>query len=140
MRIPQLAKYRDRKAHGTYFEDLPFAAQQRAYQWLDQFVTRREATHGGVADWLLPIYVGKARRLALTTPEERSKWGRSMLGKRGGLAVQRRYRLEGRNPTARATLCRVVKQRAKKREAAEEEMRASLGLPPSPRVKYLPLD
>jgi hypothetical protein len=63
-----------------------------------------------------------------------------MLAKRGGLAVQRRYRLEGRNPTVRATLCRVVRQRIKKQDAAEEKMRASLGLPPPPRVKCLPLD
>jgi hypothetical protein len=140
MRIPQLNNYRNRNPHGPYFDDLPFDAQQRAYQWLHRFVTRRKATHGGVEDWLLPIYVGKARHLALTTPEERSKWGRSMLGKRGGLAVQRRYQLEGRNPTARATLCRVVRQRARKQDAAEESMRATLGLPPPPRESRLLLD
>jgi len=131
MRIPSLENYPRKHGRG-YFDDLPWQAQQRAHQWLHRFATRREATHGVVADWLLPIYIGKARHLALTTPEERSRWGRSMLAKRGGLAVQRRYRLESRHPTARATLCRVVKQRAKKR--------ASLGLPSPSRVNYLPSD
>jgi hypothetical protein len=67
--------------------------------------------------WRFAILCGQARRLALNPPD--SAWGHRMLAKRGGLAVQRRYRLEGRHPTARATLCRVVKQRAKRRAAAE---------------------
>jgi hypothetical protein len=36
-----------------------------------------------------------------------------MLACRGGLAVQRRYRLEGRHPTACATECRVSQQAAR---------------------------
>jgi len=64
MRIPKLDDY-SRKNRRSYFDDLPWKAQQRAYGWLQRFVTRREATHGAVADWLLPIYVGQARRLAL---------------------------------------------------------------------------
>lgn len=63
-----------------------------------------------------------------------------MLAKRGGLAVQRRYRLEGRNATARATRCRVLKQNAKKRANEEARVRDSSGLPAPARVKYLPLD
>lgn len=118
----------------SYFQDLPWDVRQRAYQWLNRFIKRREATHGGVPDWLFAIYVGQAKRLALNPPT--SSWGRSMLAKRGGLAVQRRYRLEGRDATARATRCRVLKQNAKKR--ADEEAR--LGLPAPALVKYLPLD
>jgi hypothetical protein len=43
------------------------------------------------------ILVGQAKRLALNPPT--SDWGRTMLAKRGGYAVQRCYRMEGRNPT-----------------------------------------
>jgi hypothetical protein len=63
-----------------------------------------------------------------------------MLAKRGGYALQRKLRLEGKHPTAYATRCRVLKQNAKKRALAEAEMRASLGLPSPARVKYLPLE
>ena len=63
-----------------------------------------------------------------------------MLAKRGGLAVQRRYRLEGRDATARATRCRVIKQNARKRARQEAKLRDSMGLPAPARVKYLPLD
>jgi hypothetical protein len=63
-----------------------------------------------------------------------------MLAKRGGYALQRKLRLEGRHPTANATRCRVLKQNAKKRALAEAEVKASLGLPPPARVKRLPLD
>jgi Fic/DOC family len=47
--------------------------------------------------------VGPAKRLARTSKEERSAWGLSMHGKRGGFAVQRRYRAYGRQATASAT-------------------------------------
>ena len=56
----------------------------------------------------LPSWWG-AKRLALNPPT--SAWGRSMLAKRGGLAVQRKYLLEGRHPTEKATQVRLAKQR-----------------------------
>jgi hypothetical protein len=56
------------------------------------------------------------------------------------LAVQRRYRLEGRDATALATRCRVLKQNARKRAREEGKLRDSMGLPAPARVKYLPLD
>ena len=96
------------------------------------------ALAGGVPGWLFAIYCGQAKRLALNPPT--SSWGRSMLAKLGGLAVQRRYRLEGRDATAYATRCRVIKQNARKRAREEAELRDSIGLPPPIRVKYLPLD
>ena len=77
-------------------------------------------------------------RLALNPPT--SSWGRSMLAKRGGLAVQRRYRLEGRDATARATRCRVIKQSARKLAREEAKLHICRGLPAPARVKYLPLD
>jgi hypothetical protein len=137
MRIPNLDRYRN-KTRLSYFQGLPWDTRQRAYQWLNRFIKRREATHGGVPGWLFAIYCGQAKRLALNPPTP--AWGRSMLAKRGGLAVQRRYRLEGRDATARATRCRVVKQNARKRAREEGKLRDSMGLPAPARVKYLPLD
>jgi hypothetical protein len=136
MRIPQLEKYRGRNPNG-YFEDLPFRVRERAYHWLHRLCQKWGAN---LPPWRLAILIGQAKRLASTTPEERSKWGRSMLAKRGGLAVQRRYRLEGRHPTAHATRCRVMKQAAKKRAKEDAKWRKSMGLPPPARIFYLPLD
>jgi hypothetical protein len=42
-------------------------------------------------------------------PAGTSAWGRSMLARRGGLAVQRKYRLDGRHPTAAATRARLAR-------------------------------
>jgi hypothetical protein len=44
--------------------------------------------------WRYAILCGQARRLACHTPEQLSAWGRSMHSKRGGHAVQRKYREE----------------------------------------------
>jgi hypothetical protein len=70
------------------------------------------------------LYVGQAKRLARISPEQRSAWGRSMLAERGGLAVQRSYRLEGRRPTANATQCRVARQGAVKAARQPDFQRA----------------
>jgi len=122
------------RSRSNMFAGLSPEQERAARGWLNLFLIR----HPNPAQWLYPILVGQARKLALNPPT--SAWGRSMRAKKGGYAVQRRYRLEGRHPTARATLCRVVGQNAKWREAAEAKMRASIGLPPPPRVKYLPID
>lgn len=63
-----------------------------AYRWMHRFCER---WRGDLPGWRLAILVGQARRLALNPPS--SAWGRSMLAKRGGLAVQRKYRREGRH-------------------------------------------
>jgi hypothetical protein len=93
MRIEGLRKFRGRNPRG-YFQDLSWDVRQRAYAWLNKFVTRRRARFGYVPRWLFAIYVGLAKRLALNPPT--SAWGHKMLAKRGGYAVQRRYRAEGR--------------------------------------------
>jgi hypothetical protein len=107
MKIFGLQKYRGRNPKG-YFQDLPRQTQYEAYWWLDRFVKRWQ---GNMPSWRFAILVGQARRLALNPPT--SAWGRSMLAKRGGLAVQRQYRLDGRHPTKRATQVRLAKQRRK---------------------------
>ena len=134
MRIPQLDKYRDRNPNG-YFHDLPPDVRTRAYQWLSRFCER---WGDDLPAWRFAILVGQARRLALNPPD--SSWGRRMLAKRGGLALQRKLRLEGKHPTAHATRCRVMKQKARKRALADERERVSFGQPPAERVKWLPLE
>ena len=133
MRIPKLAAYAHRNPNG-YFHDLPPDVRVGATQWLDRFCKKWA---GNLPPWRFAILVGQAKRLALHPPS--SSWGRSMLAKRGGLALQRKLRLEGKHPTAHATRCRVLKQNARKRGLAEAEMRARLGLPSPARFKYLPL-
>ena len=134
MQIHQLDNYRDRNPNG-YFDDLPLDVRISATQWLNRFC-RKWA--GNLPPWRFAILVGQAKRLALNPPS--SAWGRSMLAKRGGYALQRKLRLEGKHPTAYATRCRVLKQNAKKRARAEAEMRTRMGLPGPARVKWLPLD
>jgi len=115
MRIERLKDYRGRNPHG-YFEDLPWEVRQRAYLWLDKFVTRRRARFGSVPLWLFAIYVGQAKRLAVNPPT--AAWGRSMLARRGGHAVQRRYQAEGRvgeqHPAHHAARISASKRRWKK--------------------------
>src|SRR5580658_1279531 len=125
MRIPQLDGYRNRNPNG-YFHDFPSDIRISATQWLDRFC-RKWA--GNLPPWRFAILVGQAKRLALNPPT--SSWGRSMLAIRGGRALQRKLRLEGKHPTAYATRCRVLKQNARKRALAEAELRVRLGLPPA---------
>ena len=103
-RILALRKYQGRNPNG-YFEDLPWLVRQRAYAWLGYFCKRWRRNLPG---WRFAILVGQAKRLAVNPPT--SKWGRSMLAKRGGKAVQRRYRYEGRPPTQKATQVRLGRQ------------------------------
>jgi hypothetical protein len=130
MRIPQLARYRGRNPKG-YFQDLPWDVRIRAHKWLNHFMRRWGSD---MPRWRFAILVGQAKRLALMSTEQRSKWGRTMLAKRGGHAVQRRYLTEGRGPTAYATMTRVCKQKAGKRAAEQAMERKRLGLPAPPRV------
>jgi hypothetical protein len=124
MKIAALEKYRRRNPMG-YFEDLPWDVRNRAHQWLYRLASKWGRD---LPAWRFAILVGQAKRLALNPPT--SAWGRSMLAKRGGLAVQRKYRQEGRHPTQRATEVRLAKQRRK--EASDQESRPN-------RVIHMPL-
>src|SRR5262249_47008734 len=105
-------------------QDLPWEAQQAARHWLWRFCQRWGRN---LPQWRFAILVGQAKRLALNPPT--SAWGRSMLAKRGGYAVQRMYRQEGLRPTAIATL--IHRNNARMRRDAEQRKRA--GLPPRAR-------
>src|SRR5215469_11706449 len=126
MKIAALKNYRGRRPAG-YFQDLRPTLRASAHRWLDRFCRR---WRGDLPPWRLAILVGQARRLALNPPT--SAWGRSMLAKRGGLAMQRKLRIEGKHPTERATRIRLQKLAAKRSAKLEAEERASLGLPPPP--------
>ena len=92
----------------------------------------------------MPILHGQARRLARQTAEERSAWGRSMLAKRGGYAVQQQYqrdgRIGGRHPAHHAARVSASRRKRLKELKRDEEQRARLGLPPKRRYKLLPLN
>ena len=127
MKIVNLEKFRGRNPKG-YFQDLPRDVQYVAYWWLKKFVARWERN---LPHWRFAILVGQAKRLALNPPT--SAWGRSMLAKRGGLAVQKRYRFDDRHPTERATQVRLSKQQRKKAARTFVDSRPL-------RVFHLPLD
>jgi hypothetical protein len=105
MKIVSLQQYRGRNRKG-YFQDLPWEVRNRAYQWLYRLCSKWDRD---LPAWRFAILVGQAKRLALNPPT--SAWGRSMLAKRGGIAAQRKYQQDGRNPTQLATRMRLAKQR-----------------------------
>ena len=117
MRIPGLRRYQGRNPNG-YFQDLDWPTRQRAFYWL---LCKRWGRN--LPPWRFAILVGRAKWLALNPPT--SAWGRSMLAKRGGKAVQWKYRHEGSQPTEIATQVHRANARTRK-EAAE---RKRLGLP-----------
>ncbi|MFZ3214196.1 MAG: hypothetical protein WA188_22040 [Terriglobales bacterium] len=129
MRIEGLRKYRGRNLRG-YFQDLPWGVRQRAHAWLSRFLKR----HPHCPLWRFAILVGQAKRLALMSDQERSAWGRSMMAKQGGYAVQRRYRQEGRigpdHPAHKAAWFSAAERKWRKQER--------LGLTPKPGVYHLP--
>ena len=123
-RIPELKPYQGRNPEG-YFADLTREQKQAAERWLWRF---RQRWGRDLPRWRFAILVGQARRLAKNPPT--SAWGRTMRAIRGGLAVQRLYRREGRdNPIELAHLVR--KNNARMRREAKERER--LGLPPRAR-------
>jgi hypothetical protein len=127
--IAGLKKYQGRNPNG-YFQDLDWPVRERAYHWLHRLCAKGKRERGCVAPWLFAIYVGQARRLALNPPSY--EWSRRMNAKKGGYAVQRRYRAEGRHPTEKATQARLADLKVRK----EAERRKRLGLPPPARYGF----
>ena len=121
MRIESLRQFRGRNPHG-YFEDLPPEVRFRARRWLAELLERRRRQGKLTPQWTFAILIGQAKRLAQQSKEERSAWGRSMLAKRGGYAVQQRYRTEGEQPTKGANRGRLLAthQRAKQPAATQQ--------------------
>jgi hypothetical protein len=120
MKIEGLRKYDGKNPNG-YFNDLPPQARMAAWRWLGRMEAKRRSKGQSTPPWVRALLIGNAKRLALMSDEERSAWGRSMLAKRGGIAVQRKYAADGRvgkhHPANHATRVRVLKQQGKKRAA-----------------------
>jgi hypothetical protein len=112
-RIASLQKYRDRPPNGN-FDALPPEARPRARALLYRFCHR---WGNDLPPWRYAILVGRAKQLALNPPD--SAWGHKMLAKRGGKAVQKLYRFEGRDPTAAPNAARRQKAERKLRQEAE---------------------
>ena len=125
-RIPGLKQYQGRNPNG-YFQDLVWPVRQRARGWLGHLCAKGKRERGSVPQWLFALYVGQARRLALNPPSY--EWSRWMNAKKGGYAVQRKYRAEGRHPTEIATQV----HRTKTRMRREDKQRKQLDLPPRAR-------
>jgi hypothetical protein len=113
LRIKSLKQYQ-RSSNRARFDDLPLSLRCVAEGWLAKWERRRAAKHGRVPAWLHAIYCGQAKSVALHPRD--GAWGRWMRAKRGGYAVQRKYRAEGRNPTAKATAMATYLRRARKRQ------------------------
>jgi hypothetical protein len=130
---------RPRRYEEYLFDDLPPDVRHRAEGLLAAFC-RRHRHRLASARWLYPVLVGQARRLAVNPPT--SEWGRSMLSKRGGYAVQESYRRQGRtggkHPAHKAARISANHRRCRKMEHGEERMRQAVGLPPKSRSKVLP--
>ena len=112
MKIPILRKFQKPRGREP-FADLPFELRVIATMWLERFIERRLNEYGFVAPWLYGIYCGQAKRLALNPPTP--EWGRRLRAIRGGKAVQRKYKQEGRHPTAKATAARKLIREARGR-------------------------
>jgi hypothetical protein len=119
------------------FDDLSPQQRQSAWSWLNEFLSRQPLC----PRWLYPILIGQARRLAINPPT--SAWGRSMQAKKGGYAVQRKYRAEGRSgpnhPAHKAAGVSADQRRWRKQEREDARRRERLGLPAKPRVYHIPL-
>jgi len=112
MKIPILRKFQKSRGREP-FADLPFELRVIATMRLERFIERRWNAYGFVAPWLYGIYCGQAKRLVLNPPTP--EWGRRLRAIRGGKAVQRKYKQEGRHPTAKATATRKLLREARQR-------------------------
>ena len=107
------------------FSELPAHMRELAGRILAGLLKRHQ---GDLPQWRRAILVGQAKSLALNPRD--SAWGRSMHAKRGGYAVQRKYWLEGRHPTEKATHVRLLRQKARKTQQAQVLARGTA----SPRI------
>jgi hypothetical protein len=81
--MPPLFKRHHRKYERHLFDDLPMKLRWEAERQLARLCDR---WRGNLPGWRMAILIGRARWLAQNPPT--SEWGRSMLAKRGGYAVQ----------------------------------------------------
>ena len=109
MAIEGLRKCQRRHPKGCYFVELTPERRKIAWLWLEKFLARARARGKPITPQRLGGMVARATSLSGMAVEQRSAWGRSMLAKLGGYAVQRRYRARGIDPTRKATWVRLAK-------------------------------
>lgn len=137
VKIPHYAR-QPRRYRKFLFDDLSPEVAHRAEGWFSEFY-RCHRDELATKRWLYPVLIGQARRLAMTTPEERSQWARRMRAKLGGLRVQQLYREQGRTGAAHPAHKAARVSAARRRMRKEEKLREAMGLPPKPRHKWLPI-
>src|SRR5258708_73239 len=135
MRIEGLRRHRGR---GVMFGDLPLPVNRWAYNRWDQLCRKLHA-QGRLTTATRALAVATVRS-ALTRLRD-SNWGRRMLAKLGGYAVQRKYRQEGRSgarhPAHYAAQVSAARRRQRKLKQAGELETKRLGVPV--RMKIDPL-
>jgi hypothetical protein len=130
-----------RRWRKNLFDDLPFEKQQEAQRRLGRYC---ENHRGDSRRGLLAILIGQARRWALTSQEERSRLGHSLLASRAARALQQKLREQGLSgpdhPFAhRAARISMLRRKSKRKNCEEELERQKLKLPPKTRSKWLPI-
>ena len=123
------------RSRESLFDDLPPQQQTIAYEKLSEWLSNRPWE-----PWRYPILIGRARAFARTTPQERRAWALRMQARHGGLAVQQRYRHEGRDTITKARAISSLNRKYRREAAKEAERRNQLGLPPPARSKCWPID
>src|SRR5258708_1176043 len=120
MRIEGLRKYRGRPS----IDDLPAPMRSEASNCYSSFLRSINEQGKFTPQTTRAILVGQAKRMAHTTPEERSRWGRALLAKLGGLRVQQLYRETGRvgdaHPSRIASRVSAARRRSRKEEKLRE--------------------
>ena len=111
----------DRRRTLPPIDELPEPWRSESYKWRSYLFAKWRRERGPVPDWARPILEGVAKRLGRTRREDRIAWSRWMRAKKGGLHSQRRARMEGRDPAARARHFLKLARARRKREKQEAE-------------------
>ena len=133
MKIPDLSQFQKSRGREP-FADLPPDLRRVAWDWVEHLIRRRIAEYGFVEPWLYGIYYGQAKRLTQNPPTP--EWGRHMRSIRGGKAVQRKYKQEGRHPTAKATAARKLIREARQRGESIIPTLPTVPLPTPPPASF----
>jgi hypothetical protein len=115
MKIEALQKCRGRPT----IDELPEPWRSQSEQWRRYLFEKWRRERGSLPDWAKPILEGIAKRLGQTTREGRIAWSRWMRATKGGLHSQRRARMEGRDPAAKARHFLKLARARRKREQEE---------------------
>jgi len=132
-----LFERRPRRWRKNLFDDLPFEKQQEARQRLSYYL---ENHRGDSRRGLLPILIGQARRWTMTSQGERTRWGKSMAGKRGAKALYQKLQSQGLTGNSHPYAHKASRKSVARRKSRKEEKEGQrFGLPARTRSKLLPI-